>query len=94
MKPIRKVTVNCHSAEDVTRELLKASRGNDYTWAYDHEPFSTTIHLLAFKCASAVPDDFIDLMWRTGSKLAKNGTLIPFTKAAIIRDQNRGLGCE
>lgn len=64
-------------------------------WVASAVPFSPLVKLYRFESPSRVPDHFYDLATRSfGGKpvMGWKGSLRGFTEAAIIRDQNRGLG--
>lgn len=57
-------------------------------WTYIIRPFSHETTFISFKNPSSVPDELHDL---SRNMIAWNGKIRPFTKAACIRESNRGL---
>jgi hypothetical protein len=45
-----------------------------------------------FSSPCKIPDYYIDLTWKFDRKIGYKGKLIDFAKAAVIREQNRGMG--
>jgi len=69
--------------------LKKLSIEHGGAWVHSVRPFSHEVTFKQFKNPSSVPDHFHDL---AGNRIAWEGSLRGFTKAAQIREQNRGLG--
>lgn len=89
-----RATVKIVSEPQIYDVAAKLSRDHGGAWVVDIPPFSQVgddVHYIQFKSPSNVPDSWKDL---TKNRIAYQGKIIPFTKAAQIREQNRGMGCE
>ncbi len=87
------------SEAELETRLIELSRNDQRAFCATVAPFSrvTTIH--AFANPSRTPDHMIDVAVKFGSIeadrcIAYRGVMRGFTKAAVIREQNRGIGCE
>ncbi len=56
-------------------------------WAFSILPFSHTTKFYKYSNPSSVPDDLHDI---TSNRLGYKGKIVPFTKAARHREQQRG----
>ena len=69
-------------------DLLKSiSKEKGGAWIFEIVPFSHDTYFIHFENPSSVPDYFID---STKNRIGYNGKIVPFSKAAQIREQNRG----
>lgn len=80
-------------AENMRVRLVELSR-DGRAWAYSVVPFSHDVTFAPFASPCRVPDGYREEMVLTDHKIAYNGKLVNFTKAAIVREQNRGIGCQ
>jgi len=85
------ITATFKNEQELNAELVAASIEYGGAWVYSVNPFSNETKLTRYSTPSKVPDYFLDLCNNT---IAYKGELRKFTKAAQIREQNRGLGCE
>ena len=83
------------TADQIKAELARRSLGGG-AWVAVREIFGPGVSLLCFKSPSRIPDCYCDLgnIDYKGTPIGWKGTIRGMTPAAIIRDQNRGLGCE
>ena len=58
-------------------------------WTFVVMPFSHEVRFRQFKSPSSVPDIYHD---QSHNRIGYKGEVVPFTNAARIREQNRGLG--
>jgi len=77
-----------NALEERLKELSIAPGG---AWCYSILPFAHTTTFAQFKSPSRVPDYMHD---HARNRIGWKGEIVPFTKAARIREQNRGLGCQ
>ena len=76
---------------NLDRELKRRSKLHGGAWIYSVLPFTHDVKYRQFPCPSAVPDQYYDT---ADNKIGWRGRIIPFTKAAQIREQNRGITCQ
>jgi len=69
--------------------LIALSQDHGGAWVFVIKPFSHVVQFVRFDNPSQVPDHYHDL---TGNTIAYKGKLRGFTRAAVVREQNRGLG--
>ncbi len=74
---------------DLINTLKNLSNEHGGAWVFCIKPFSHETEFSKFKNPSSVPDHYYDL---THNTMAYNGKIRGFTKAAKVREQNRGLG--
>jgi len=77
------------SDAEMQDRLIELSNTEGGAWVADVMPFSKLVRFKKFQSPSRVPDFYHDL---TGNTIAYKGRLVGFTKAAQIREQNRGIG--
>ena len=85
------------ATEQEVLAVLKQRSVHGGAWVASVLPFSDTVHLYCFANPSSVPDFFADtgMCFGSGSvRVAYKGKIRGLTQAALIREQNRGLGCE
>ena len=70
-------------------QLASLSQQHGGAWIALVKPFTHEVQFIQFQNPSNVPDHYHDL---TQNTIAYKGKLRGFTKAAIIREQNRGIG--
>lgn len=78
------------NADALKVRLIELS-GNGQAWAYHIKPFSHEVTFVAFASPSRVPDWYYDLMYTTDHQMGYRGRLAPFSKAAILREEWRGI---
>jgi hypothetical protein len=86
--------IEVKNINEVYANLLRLSLEGG-AWAFSILPFSGTVSFYRYDSPSKVPDWFYDSM-RTNEypngAIGWRGGIVPFTKAAVIRDQQRGYG--
>jgi len=92
-KALRKEIKIVKSFRDLEAHQLALSNRHGGAWVGDIMPYSMEVHFFMYASPSKVPDSFIE----SGNpfydpKIAYKGRLYDFTKAAKIREQNRGVG--
>jgi hypothetical protein len=87
-----KIVETIADEEALQRRLIELSQDGQ-AWVYSVTPFSHEVTFRCFASPSRVPDHYYDLM-APNRLMGYRGKLVTFTKAAIIREQNRGLGSE
>jgi hypothetical protein len=96
MKAMQEITMEMKTESEVKSNLVEFSKLGG-AWVISILPFSRTVSFRKYKNPSSVPD-YMRSLSRVGPVgdhlMAWKGVLRDFTKAAIIREQNRGLGCE
>ena len=76
----------------LTARLCELSRTDGGAWCYTIRPFSHTVRFVKFSSPCRVPDGLLGMQWGTAGQIGYKGEIVPFTKAAGIREQNRGIG--
>ena len=89
-KRLQRITIEIKDEEELLNKLKDLSL-NGGAWVYTILPFSHTTNFSQYKNPSSVPDYYKDL---SRNRIGWKGQVIEFTKAAQIREQNRGLGVE
>jgi len=87
-----KVKIKMNSEEEIEKTALQLSIEHGGAWIIHVLPFSVPgdeIEFIQYNNPSGVPDCFHD---GTGNRIAYKGSFTSFTKSAIIREQNRGIG--
>lgn len=75
------------------RRLIAISKKYPGAWVPSIIPFSTEVHFLQFRSPSKIPDRYMDShIPGVEIKIGYEGKLVPFSKAAKLREQNRGVG--
>ena len=77
-----------NALEERLKELSITPGG---AWCYSIRPFMHTVTFVQFKTPCKVPDHMHD---HACNRIGWKGEIVPFTKAARIREQNRGIGCQ
>jgi DNA-binding GntR family transcriptional regulator len=93
-KALMKVTKPAQNMDDATTIAKTLSHQHGGAWIILVKPFSSPgdpVDFLQFKSPSTVPDHYFDVVHGTMYVDGKEHT---FTHAAIIREQNRGLGAD
>lgn len=93
-KELMRVTRNVQDSDDAIAVAKTLSRQHGGAWIILVQPFSTpgdAVDFVQFKNPSSVPDHYFDLVH---GKIFMDGKERTFTHAAIIREQNRGLGAD
>jgi len=84
-----KLTETIQNETELEARLITLSQEYGGAWVFVIRPFSHSVQFIRFENPSRVPDRYHDL---TQNTIAYKGELRGFTRAAIIREQNRGLG--
>lgn len=88
-KPLKEIIREITNETELKNTLIDLSVNEGGAWVFSVKPFSHTVTFSQFKNPSSVPDHFSDA---TKNTMAHNGKIRGFTKAAKVREQNRGLG--
>jgi hypothetical protein len=82
--------------DKIKAELVKRSATLGGAWIALRMPFSNEVEYIRYASPSRIPDSLYDLCRPLGEEppVGYKGKLVGFTKAAIIREQNRATGCE
>lgn len=86
-----KLELPMHSEGEITATLKRLSSQHGGAWTYHMLPFSQPGDKATFtrhESPSKVPDRLFDI---THGRIGYKGGVTPFTKAAIIREHNRGI---
>lgn len=89
-KPIKSVTLYPGNQENLEKCLRSLSAEFGGAWVFWLPAFATPTdpcEFICYKSPSRVPDSFMNRYELMGYK----GELVPFTRGARIREQNRGL---
>ena len=89
MKATRELKETGTTEEALDARLIELSITEGGAWIADVMPFSKRVTFKQYPSPSQVPDHYHDLTMNT---MAYKGQLRGFTKAAKIREQNRGIG--
>ena len=80
----------------LNKRLVELSKQHGGAWVFSIMPFSHETRFYQYKSPSKVPDHFYDLTRGIGAypegRIGYKGKMVGFTKAAIIREQQRGWG--
>lgn len=87
---LQKITETATTQQQIYNRLIELSINKGKAWTFSIVPFSHNVNYYQFKNPSSVPDDFIDSHTMIDSNISFKGKLVGFTKAAIIREQQRG----
>ncbi len=87
-------TLQLDSERELRAVLLKRSRELDGAWVASVLPFGGETRLYRFPNRSSIPDAFLGQTGMQERGVAIAGKFVPWTKAQIVREQNRGLTCE
>lgn len=87
-------SVAVRSGETLRALLVSLSREHGGAWAYFVLPFSNCVIFQRFAYPSVVPDRLRDGMGMSGWRMGYRGQLVPFTPAAVVREQQRGQRCD
>ena len=79
------------SQEQIEKEIVLLSLKHGGAWIYSVKPFTDKVTYTQYKFPSVVPDRCYDM---ADNKIGWKGRVIPFTSAARIREQNRGVSCQ
>lgn len=79
----------CESERQLLETLKALSLEYGGAWVFAIKPFSHEVTFYRFDSPAKVPDRFVDL---TQNTLAYKGKVRQFSKSALLREQNRGLG--
>lgn len=81
--------------EDVKTELVQRSKAGG-AWVAVRRVFSTEWEFRCYQSPCRVPDSMIERCspWIADAVIGYKGRLVPFTRAARIREQNRAMGCD
>jgi len=91
MKYLQKITETVTNPKQINDRLIELSNKQGKAWVFSVMPFSHTINYYQYPNPSSVPDSFLDThAIGIDETIANKGRLVGFTKAAIIRDQQRG----
>lgn len=71
----------------VKKTLKELSLKHGGAWVYNVLPFSHTTRFLRFQSPSQVPDSFYEI---SHNQIGWKGKIVPFSKAAQYREQQRG----
>jgi hypothetical protein len=86
-----KFTLVIKDEDELDDTLKKFSVKYGGAWVHSIIPFTHTTYFYQFANPSSVPDEYHD---HTHNRMAYKGIIREFTHGAIIREQNRGLGCQ
>jgi hypothetical protein len=76
---------------ELISELKSLSLKHGGAWTFSILPFSHNTYFIKFDNPSKVPDQYIDL---THDRIGYKGKIVSHTKAARIREQNRGYSAD
>ena len=76
---------------EIEGEIATLSLRHGGAWVYSVKPFTNAVTYTQYKCPSDVPDRCYDM---ADNQIGWEGHIVPFTKAARIREQNRGISCQ
>jgi len=80
------------------KRLKELSIKEGGAWSFSITPFSHEVTFFGAESPSKLPDYLIHETSQCGEypngRIGYKGEIVGFTKAAKIREQNRGLGCE
>ena len=82
-------TMTIKNEAELMNTLCQLSQKHGGAWVFTVKPFSHIVKFERFQNPSSIPEHFISL---TQNTMAHKGQIRGFTKAAIKREQNRGLG--
>ena len=93
MKKLMQITEkNIRNQGQMEKRLVTLSKQYPGAWVASRVPFSDVVRFFQFQSPSKVPDGFMDSHDPFyDSKIGYEGKLIPFSKAAKLREQNRGI---
>jgi len=78
------------------KRLKELSIKEGGAWTFSIMPFSHEVHFVQADSPSKIPDSFFEATTQFGNypegRIGYKGEVIAFTKAARIREQNRGIG--
>lgn len=78
------------------KRLKELSIKEGGAWSFSIMPFSHEVHFISADSPSKIPDAYLDGTRGYGEypkgRIGYKGELIGFSKAACIREQNRGMG--
>ena len=85
------IKTTADSQEQIENQIALLSIKHKGAWVYSVKPFTHEVAYTQYKFPSAVPDSCYD---SADGKIGWKGRVIPFTQAARIREQNRGISCQ
>jgi hypothetical protein len=78
------------------KRLKELSIKEGGAWTFSILPFSHDVHFVSADSPSKIPDSYFDGTTQFGhypeGRIGYKGEIVGFTKAARIREQNRGIG--
>lgn len=93
----KKIICSVSRVEELLDKLKELSLQEGGAWVIYHRPFHQDFELHQYKSPSSVPDFYIDIGFIHDLKhvpIGYKGKIVNFSKTALIREQNRALGCE
>ncbi|MFA5385552.1 MAG: hypothetical protein WC364_13030 [Eubacteriales bacterium] len=84
--------IKCYTDKEVETRMCNLSIEHGGAWIACALPFSQPgdeVNFIRYSSPCKVPDEHYD---RTHNRIAYKGQIVGFTSAAIIREQNRGMG--
>ena len=88
---VPKFTLEIKDEAELLTTLTQFSVKYGGCWVPSILPFTHTTLFYQFPNPSSVPDEYHDI---TRNRLAYKGNIREFTQSAIIRERQRGYGCE
>jgi hypothetical protein len=87
MKASKKIIMQIRDTNHLLQTLKELSVKQGGCWAFSIMPFTHETHFYKYNNPSSVPDDLHDI---THNRLGYKGKIVPFSKSAQVREQNRG----
>jgi hypothetical protein len=92
-KPVKRMIEQIKEINEMYARQLELSDKYGGAWISVPMPFSHEVHFLMFENPSKVPDGYIKSNNPFhDTQIAYKGKLHEFSKSALIREQNRGMG--
>ena len=86
-----KITEEIADEKALVARLIELSKTRGGAWTFSVLPFSHTVTFHGAASPSRLPDWLVDL---SGKRVAYKSKMTTFSRSALLREQNRALGCE